>query len=173
MAKRARDAPKTVNNECRITQFFLPAPAAPVSEVARTSLFESNAERGYKNIMIMPKGTNTMIGPDEIAGAIVVATGYRAFTYPPDLKDVTAKDGKICYYAYDPSDEPLAHAEFSFDFERIPLTKDVLRELLTSEMLCSHPDFAATEHLQQPSPPHGAPAGDGAPADSSVPMEEG
>ena len=35
---------------------------------------------------------------------------------------------------HDPSDEPLAHAEFSFDFERMPLTKNVLRDLLTAEM---------------------------------------
>ena len=43
---------------------------------------------------------------------------------------------------HDPSDEPLAHAEFSFDFERITLTKHALRELLTDEMLCFHPDIA-------------------------------
>ena len=42
---------------------------------------------------------------------------------------------------HDPSDEPLAHAEFSFDFERIPLNKQVLRQLLTSEMLAFHPDL--------------------------------
>ena len=44
---------------------------------------------------------------------------------------------------HDPSDEPLAHAEFSFDFERMPLTKDVLRQLLTTEMLAFHPDVAS------------------------------
>ena len=49
---------------------------------------------------------------------------------------------------HDPSDEPLAHAEFSFDFERMPLTKVALRDLLTSEMLCFHPDIAREQ--QQP-----------------------
>ena len=43
---------------------------------------------------------------------------------------------------HDPSDEPLAHAEFSFDFERVPLTKQVLHDLLTDEMLCFHPEIA-------------------------------
>mmetsp|Transcript_19110 Transcript_19110/g.38978 ORF Transcript_19110/g.38978 Transcript_19110/m.38978 type:complete len:108 (-) Transcript_19110:150-473(-) len=42
---------------------------------------------------------------------------------------------------HDPSDEPLAHAEFSFDFERIPLNKQVLRELLTNEMMAFHPNW--------------------------------
>ena len=42
---------------------------------------------------------------------------------------------------HDPSDEPLAHAEFSFDFERMPLTKQVLRDLLSNEMLCFHPEL--------------------------------
>ena len=57
---------------------------------------------------------------------------------------------------HDPSDEPLAHAEFSFDFERMPLTKQALRELLTSEMLCFHPEIA-----NEPPPP-AATAGGGA-----------
>ena len=49
MCKRARDAPETVDNKGRITQFFQPAPAAPAApEAERTSLFESNAERGKK-----------------------------------------------------------------------------------------------------------------------------
>ena len=50
---------------------------------------------------------------------------------------------------HDPSDEPLAHAEFSFDFERMPLTKQALRELLTAEMLCFHPDIARDQPQQQ------------------------
>ena len=61
---------------------------------------------------------------------------------------------------HDPSDEPLAHAEFSFDFERMPLTtKPALRELLTAEMRCFHPDVPqqapAAMQMQQPPPPDG------------------
>ena len=55
---------------------------------------------------------------------------------------------------HDPSDEPLAHAEFSFEFERMPLTKHALRELLTSEMLCFHPEIAREE--PPPRPPDAA-----------------
>ena len=61
-------------------------------------------------------------------------------------KRITVEDALAHPYLaslHDPSDEPLAHAEFSFDFERVPLTKQALRELLTNEMLCFHPDFTA------------------------------
>ena len=50
---------------------------------------------------------------------------------------------------HDPSDEPLAHAEFSFDFERMPLTKQVLRDLLSNEMLCFHPELRQESQYQQ------------------------
>ena len=59
-------------------------------------------------------------------------------------KRITVEDALAHPYLaslHDPSDEPLAHAEFSFDFERMPLTKQALRELLTAEMLCFHPDM--------------------------------
>ena len=51
---------------------------------------------------------------------------------------------------HDPSDEPLAHAEFSFDFERMPLTKQALRELLTAEMLCFHPEMSSQQPADDP-----------------------
>ena len=60
------------------------------------------------------------------------------------MKRITVEDALAHPYLaslHDPSDEPLAHAEFSFDFERIPLNKQVLRQLLTSEMLAFHPDL--------------------------------
>ena len=50
---------------------------------------------------------------------------------------------------HDPSDEPLAHAEFSFDFERMPLTKQVLRDLLTHEMVQFHPELLTEQQQQQ------------------------
>ena len=41
---------------------------------------------------------------------------------------------------HDPSDEPMAHAEFSFEFEKMQLTKVHLRQLVAKEMLAFHPD---------------------------------
>jgi len=63
---------------------------------------------------------------------------------------------------HDPSDEPLAHAEFSFDFERMPLTKQALRELLTAEMLAYHPEVASEAAQQQQMGAPGMPPGDDA-----------
>jgi serine/threonine protein kinase len=69
-------------------------------------------------------------------------------------KRVTVEDALAHPYLaslHDPSDEPLAHAEFSFDFERMPLTKQVLRDLLSNEMLCFHPELRgdpAYAHVQ-------------------------
>mmetsp|Transcript_35970 Transcript_35970/g.94614 ORF Transcript_35970/g.94614 Transcript_35970/m.94614 type:complete len:413 (+) Transcript_35970:54-1292(+) len=59
-------------------------------------------------------------------------------------KRITVEDALAHPYLaslHDPSDEPLAHAEFSFDFERMPLTKPVLRELVLNEMLAFHPEI--------------------------------
>lgn len=53
---------------------------------------------------------------------------------------------------HDPSDEPLAHAAFSFEFERMALTKQVLRELITKEMLAFHPDCGWDSALPPPEP---------------------
>ena len=61
-------------------------------------------------------------------------------------KRITVEDALAHPYLaslHDPSDEPLAHAEFSFDFERLPLNKQVLRELVLNEMLAFHPEIAA------------------------------
>ena len=69
-------------------------------------------------------------------------------------KRITVEDALAHPYLaslHDPSDEPLAHAEFSFDFERMPLTKQVLRDLLSNEMLCFHPELRgdpAYAHVQ-------------------------
>jgi serine/threonine protein kinase len=41
---------------------------------------------------------------------------------------------------HDPSDEPLAHATFPFDFETVPQTKASLKRLIAQEMLAYHPD---------------------------------
>ena len=58
---------------------------------------------------------------------------------------------------HDPSDEPLAHAAFSFEFESIPLSKPLLRELIAREMLAYHPDCgwdpAAASNPPPPPPP--------------------
>jgi len=40
---------------------------------------------------------------------------------------------------HDPSDEPLAHATFSFDFETVPQSKASLKQLIAREMLTYHP----------------------------------
>ena len=68
---------------------------------------------------------------------------------------------------HDPSDEPLAHAEFSFDFERMPLTKQVLRELLTNEIIHFHPELAQGGGGDMP-PPSDA----GEMSNGSDPMQE-
>ena len=41
---------------------------------------------------------------------------------------------------HDPSDEPLAHAAFSFEFENQPLDKRMMKELIAKEMAAFHPD---------------------------------
>ena len=52
--------------------------------------------------------------------------------------------------------------QFSFDFERMPLTKQALRELLTAEMLAYHPEFASEAAQQQQMGAPGMPPGDDA-----------
>jgi len=62
------------------------------------------------------------------------------------MKRITVEDALAHPYLaslHDPSDEPLAHAEFLFDFERMPLNKQTLRELVSHEMLAFHPEFAS------------------------------
>ena len=62
-------------------------------------------------------------------------------------KRITVEDALAHPYLaslHDPSDEPLAHAEFSFEFERMPLNKQVLKELVSQEMLAFHPDVASS-----------------------------
>lgn len=57
---------------------------------------------------------------------------------------------------HDPSDEPLAHAAFSFEFERMALTKQVLRQLITKEMISFHPGCGWDADLPlhaEPEPP--------------------
>ena len=59
-------------------------------------------------------------------------------------KRITVEDALAQPYLaslHDPSDEPLAHAEFSFEFERMALNKQVLRELIAKEMIAFHPEF--------------------------------
>eukprot|EP00741_Cyanophora_paradoxa_P008549 tig00001339_g8274.t1 len=51
---------------------------------------------------------------------------------------------------HDASDEPVAHAAFSFDFESAALTAAVLKEAVYSEMLQFHPE--AAEDDPEPSP---------------------
>ncbi|KAG8465269.1 hypothetical protein KFE25_002576 [Diacronema lutheri] len=53
---------------------------------------------------------------------------------------------------HDPTDEPLAQAPFSFDFENTPMNKGALKELITREMLDFHPYHANG----QGDPPAGA-----------------
>lgn len=45
---------------------------------------------------------------------------------------------------HDPSDEPLAQAPFSFEFENSPMNKSALKALITREMLDFHPEYAHT-----------------------------
>lgn len=44
---------------------------------------------------------------------------------------------------HDPSDEPLAHAPFDFNFESTPMTKQALKALIAREMLDFHPEVGA------------------------------
>eukprot|EP00307_Rebecca_sp_RCC1486_P009513 CAMPEP_0119406022 /NCGR_PEP_ID=MMETSP1335-20130426/511_1 /TAXON_ID=259385 /ORGANISM="Chrysoculter rhomboideus, Strain RCC1486" /LENGTH=405 /DNA_ID=CAMNT_0007430079 /DNA_START=60 /DNA_END=1273 /DNA_ORIENTATION=+ len=60
---------------------------------------------------------------------------------------------------HDPSDEPLAHAPFSFEFEATPMTKQALKSLIAREMLDFHPEVGAAG-----SGSVGAGAGAGVPA---------
>jgi len=74
-------------------------------------------------------------------------------------KRITVEDALAHPYLsslHDPSDEPLAHAAFSFEFERMPLTKHVLRELLASEMLYYHPELAQEQPMAQADDPSAA-----------------
>ena len=100
------------------------------------------------------------------------------------MKRITVEDALAHPYLaslHDPSDEPLAHAEFSFDFERIPLNKQVLRQLLTSEMLAFHPDLfddtpaASSSSTAQVVPTEAAASGSAdvgaAPQDGAEPMQ--
>lgn len=43
---------------------------------------------------------------------------------------------------HDPTDEPLADAPFSFDFERTPMDKGALQALIRAEMCAYHPELA-------------------------------
>lgn len=43
---------------------------------------------------------------------------------------------------HDPTDEPLAGAPFSFDFERTPMDKGALQALIRAEMCAYHPELA-------------------------------
>jgi serine/threonine protein kinase len=70
----------------------------------------------------------------------------RMLTFSP-TKRITVEDALTQPYLaslHDPSDEPLAHAEFSFEFERMALNKQVLHELVTKEMLAFHPEFPSS-----------------------------
>jgi serine/threonine protein kinase len=62
---------------------------------------------------------------------------------------------------HDPSDEPLAHATFPFDFETEPQSKASLKNLIAREMLEYHPECSWDAERfvtpAQPSPP-GRPA---------------
>lgn len=71
----------------------------------------------------------------------------RMLVFSP-TKRITVEDALTHPYLaslHDPSDEPLAHAEFSFEFERIPLSRQVLRDLVSQEMLSFHPDIGPTQ----------------------------
>mmetsp|Transcript_26828 Transcript_26828/g.43816 ORF Transcript_26828/g.43816 Transcript_26828/m.43816 type:complete len:375 (+) Transcript_26828:122-1246(+) len=54
---------------------------------------------------------------------------------------------------HDPSDEPIAHAIFNFDFERGPLTKELLKDMIFQEILEFHPE-AETESEELPNGMH-------------------
>uniref|UniRef100_A0A7S2JNX2 Mitogen-activated protein kinase n=1 Tax=Cyanoptyche gloeocystis TaxID=77922 RepID=A0A7S2JNX2_9EUKA len=59
---------------------------------------------------------------------------------------------------HDPTDEPVAHAVFNFDFERSTLTAEMLKDMIYHEMLAFHPEAAEDDY--QASQPDGAQGGE-------------
>ena len=105
------------------------------------SIESEKARRYISSLPLKPRIPFGRIYPNANPEAISLLHAMLIFS---PMKRITVEEALAHPYLaslHDPSDEPLAHAEFSFDFERIPLNKQVLRQLLTSEMRAFHPDL--------------------------------
>lgn len=105
------------------------------------SIESEKARRYISSLPFKPPIPPQRIYPN--ANPVAVDLLQRMLTFSP-TKRITVEDALTQPYLaslHDPSDEPLAHAEFSFEFERMALNKQVLHELVTKEMLAFHPEF--------------------------------
>jgi len=108
------------------------------------SIESEKAQRYISSLPIKPPIPPERIYPNANPEAIRLLQKMLVFS---PTKRITVEDALAHPYLaslHDPSDEPLAHAEFSFDFERMPCTKQVLRDLVLKEMLAFHPGFASS-----------------------------
>lgn len=101
---------------------------------------ESEKARRYiRSLPFKPKIPPARIYPN--ANPLALELLQKMIVFHPG-KRITVEEALAHPYLaslHDPSDEPLAHAAFSFEFESMPLAKGPLRELVTREMLSFHP----------------------------------
>mmetsp|Transcript_24108 Transcript_24108/g.52601 ORF Transcript_24108/g.52601 Transcript_24108/m.52601 type:complete len:460 (+) Transcript_24108:190-1569(+) len=102
---------------------------------------ESEKARRYiRSLPFKPTIPNEKIFPN--ANPLALQLLERLLAFNP-TKRIGVEDALAHPYLallHDPSDEPLAHAAFSFDFEKIPVSQTALKTLVAKEMLSYHPD---------------------------------
>jgi len=103
---------------------------------------EGQARRYIRSLPYKPHIPTEKIFPN--ANPLALSLLVRLLAFNP-MKRITVEEALADPYLaslHDPSDEPLAHAAFSFDFEKMPLSKPSLKLLIAKEMLAFHPDCA-------------------------------
>ena len=121
-------------------------PSCPQEDI--DAIESEKARRYIRSLPLKPPIPPEKIYPNANPDAIELL--QRMLIFQPS-KRITVEQALAHPYLeslHDPSDEPLAHAEFSFDFERMPLNRQVLRELLTEEMISFHPDMAMARSFE-------------------------
>lgn len=123
---------------------------------------ESEKARRYiRSLPLKPRIAFDRIYPN--ANPLALELLQRLLAFNPS-KRLTVEEALAHPYLaslHDPSDEPLAHASFNFDFETVPQSKASLKRLIAQEMLTYHPECGWGADLfvspTQPPPP-GRPA---------------
>jgi len=101
---------------------------------------ESEKARRYiRSLPYKPRIPFEKVYPN--ANPLALSLLHRMLLFHPEKRITVEEALQDPYLAslHDPSDEPLAHAEFNFEFEKMQLTKQHLRQLITREMLAFHP----------------------------------